>query len=48
MRGTSWKNGSTAKVLETIWRQLGVSHRVLNILVAEVSLQSGRIVPGIG
>jgi len=36
------------EVLEPIRRQLGVSHRVLNILVAEVSLQSARIVPGIG
>src|SRR5579863_3964981 len=34
--------------LEPIWRKLGVSHRVLNVSVAEVSLQRSRIMTIIG
>ena len=33
------------KVFETRWRQFRVSHRVLNIFVAEVGLQRPRIMP---
>ena len=31
-----------------MWRQLGIAHRVLDVLVAEIGLQGPRIVPGIG
>ena len=33
------------KVFKTRWRQLGISHRVLDILVPEVGLQGAGIVP---
>jgi hypothetical protein len=36
------------KVLEPIRRKLGVAHRVLNVLVTEISLQRPRVVPRIG
>jgi hypothetical protein len=32
------------KVFETSWRQLGISHGVLNVLVAEVGLKRPRVV----
>ena len=35
---------STPKILEPIRRQLGVAHRVLDILVAEIGLQGSGIV----
>src|SRR5262245_3403744 len=37
----------TPEILETIRRQLVVAHRVLDVLVAEPSLQRPRIVTGI-
>ena len=36
------------EVFEPIRGQLGVAHRVLDVVVPEVGLQSARIVPGIG
>src|SRR5215471_3318898 len=39
---------SAPEVLEPIRSQLGVTHRVLDVLVAEPCLQRPRIVPGIG
>src|SRR5262245_60877411 len=39
---------SAPKVLEPVGRQLGVAHRVLDVLVAKPCLQRPRIVPGIG
>jgi len=36
------------EALEPIGRQLGVAHRVLNVLVAEVGLQSAGIMPFVG
>ena len=36
------------KALEAIGRQLGIAHRVLNVLVAEPGLQRPRVVAGIG
>jgi hypothetical protein len=35
---------SSPEILEPAWRQLGVSHRVLDVAVAEVSLQRSGIV----
>ena len=35
------------KVIETRWRQFRISHRVLNIFVAEVGLQCTRIMPSV-
>jgi hypothetical protein len=36
------------KVLEAIGRQLGVTHRVLNVLMPEISLQRTGVMAGIG
>src|SRR5438105_15961037 len=36
------------KVLEPVWRQLGVAHRVLDVLVPESSLQRPGVVASIG
>jgi hypothetical protein len=40
--------GSPPEVLKPIRRQLGVAHRVLDILMPEICLQAARIVAGIG
>ena len=40
--------GSPPEVLEAVRGQLGVAHRVLDILVPEVGLQRAGIVPGVG
>src|SRR5215471_3430440 len=39
---------STPKVLEPMRRQFGVAHRVLDVLVPEVSLQRACVVAGVG
>src|SRR6516162_1022950 len=36
------------KVFKTCWRQFRISHRVLNIFVAEVGLQRPGIMPPVG
>ena len=48
-----WRTGGAGRdlppeVLEPVGGQLGVAHRMLDVLVAEPGLQSARIVPGIG
>jgi hypothetical protein len=37
-----------SEILEPMRRQLGIAHRVLNVLVAEPGLQRPRVVAGIG
>ena len=39
---------STPKAFEPRWRQLGVAHRVLDVLVAQVSLQRAGVLPVVG
>jgi hypothetical protein len=39
---------STPKAFEPRWRQLGVAHRVLDVLVPEIGLQRPRVVALIG
>jgi hypothetical protein len=39
---------SAPEVLETIWGQLGVPNRVLNVPVTQISLQGAGIVPLVG
>jgi len=40
--------GLAPEVLEPIGRQLGIAHRVLDVLMPQISLQSACIVAGIG
>jgi hypothetical protein len=35
------------KIFEPCWRQFGIAHRVLDVLVAQISLQGSRIVPSV-
>src|SRR5262245_49985416 len=42
-----WPNRSAPEVLEPKRRQLGVAHRVLDVLVPEICLQRAGIVAGI-
>ena len=45
---TGHRCGLTPEVLEPIRRQLGVTHGVLDVFVAEPRLQRPRVVAGIG
>jgi hypothetical protein len=46
--GGSMPRWSAPEVLETMRRQLGVAHRVLDVLVPEIGLQGAGVVAGVG
>ena len=48
LRGSRHALSSAPEVLKPIRRQLGIAHRVLNVLVAEPGLQRPSVVTGIG
>src|SRR5262249_5218575 len=47
-RAVKWRGSVPPEILEPVRRQLGIAHRVLDVLVPEVVLQGARVVAIVG